>query len=85
MLLQSLKYVRFIPQFTNQTGRGGVRGIFEVDASDRLQAKIDTDFAQLEDTKFDVDYAATDDVTFRLQKDGPSTYGGQVEFAWKFS
>ncbi len=85
VLLQSLKYIRFIPQFTNQTGRGGVRGIFEIDASDRLQAKIDTDFAQLEDTKFDVDYAATDDVTFRLQKDGPSTYGGQVEFAWKFS
>ncbi len=35
--------------------------------------------------KFDIDYAAADDVTFRLQKDGPSTYGGQVEFAWKFS
>lgn len=84
-LLQSLKYVRFIPQFTNQTGRGGVRGIFEIDATEHLQAKIDTNFAQLEDTKFDVDYAATDDVTFRLQKDGPSTYGGQVEFRWKFS
>jgi hypothetical protein len=84
-LLQSLKYVRFIPQFTNQTGRGGVRGIFEVDATEHLQGKIDTNFAHLEDTKFDIDYAATDDVTFRLQKDGPSTYGGQVEFRWKFS
>ncbi len=84
-LLQSLKYVRFIPQFTNQTGRGGVRGIFEVDATEHLQGKIDTNFAHLEDTKFDIDYAATDDVTFRLQKDGPSTYGGQVEVRWKFS
>lgn len=84
-LLQSLKYVRFIPQFTNQTGRGGVRGIFEIDASENLQGKIDTNFAQLEDTKFDVDYAVTDDVTLRLQKDGPSAYGGQVEFCWKFS
>ena len=84
-LLQSLKYVRFIPQFTNQTGRGGVRGIFEVDATEHLQGKIDTNFAHLEDTKFDIDYAATDDVTFRLQKDGPSTYGGQVELSWKFS
>ena len=83
--MQSLKYVRFIPQFTNQTGRGGVRGIFEVDATEHLQGKIDTNFAHLEDTKFDIDYAATDDVTFRLQKDGPSTYGGQVEFRWKFS
>ncbi len=84
-LLQSLKYVRFIPQFTNQTARGGVRGIFEVDATEHLQGKIDTNFAHLEDTKFDIDYSATDDVTFRLQKDGPSTYGGQVEFRWKFS
>lgn len=84
-LLQYLKYVRFIPQFTNQTGRGGVRGIFEVDATEHLQGKIDTNFAHLEDTKFDIDYAATDDVTLQLQKDGPSTYGGQVEFRWKFS
>jgi hypothetical protein len=84
-LLQSLKYVRFIPQFTNQTGRGGVRGIFEIDATEHLQGKIDTNFSHLEDTKFDVDYSATDDVTLRLQKDGPSTYGGQVEFRWKFS
>jgi hypothetical protein len=85
VLLESLKYVRFIPQFSNQTGRGGVRGIFEIDATEHLQGKIDTNFSHLEDTKFDIDYTATDDVTLRLQKDGPSTYGGQVEFRWKFS
>nr|MBP7854650.1 translocation/assembly module TamB domain-containing protein [Candidatus Babeliales bacterium] len=84
-MLQSLKYVRFIPQFTNQTGRGGVRGLFEIDATEHLQGTIDTNFTHLEDTKFDVDYAVADDVTLRLQKDGPSTYGGQVEFRWKFS
>lgn len=84
-LLQSLKYIRFLPQFTSQAGRGGVRGIIEIDASDHLHGKIDTNFAQLEDTKFDIDYLATDDVTLRLQKDGPSTYGGEVEFCWKFS
>ncbi len=39
---------------------------------------------QLEDTKFDVDYAVTDDITLRAQKDGPSTYSGEVEFKWKF-
>lgn len=84
-LLQSLKYIRFLPQFTSQAGRGGVRGIIEIDASDHLHGKIDTNFSQLEDTKFDIDYLATDDVTLRLQKDGPSTYGGEVEFCWKFS
>lgn len=83
-LLQSLKYFRFLPQFTNQAGRGGIRGVFEVDASDHLHGKVDTNFMQLEDTTFDVDYDVTDDVTLRGQKDGPSTYGGEVEFRWKF-
>jgi hypothetical protein len=41
-------------------------------------------FSDIEDIKFDVDYNVTDDVTLRLQKDGPSTYGGEVEFSWKF-
>lgn len=83
-LLKSLRYVRFLPEFTNQAGRGGMRGTIEIDASEHLQAKIDTNFMHIEDTKFDIDYAATDDVTLRLQKDGPSTYGGEVEFRWKF-
>ena len=83
-LLQSFKHFRFLPQFTNQAGRGGMRGVFEIDASDHLHGKIDTNFMQLEDTKFDVDFAVTDDVTLRVQKDGPSTYGGEVELRWKF-
>jgi len=81
-ILQSLKYVRFLPQFESQADRSGMRGIFEIDASQYLHGKIDTNF---KDTKFDVDYSVTDDVTLRLQKDGPSTYGGEVEFRWKFS
>lgn|GEM_PF-833186 len=85
-VLQSLKYVRFLPQFTSQAERGGMRGIFEIDASERLHGKIDTNFStHVEDTRFDIDYDVADDVTLRLQKDGPSTYGGEVEFSWKFS
>lgn len=84
-ILQSLKYIRFLPQFTSQAERGGMRGIFEIDASERLHGKIDTNFTHIEDTRFDVDYDVTDDMTLRLQKDGPSTYGGEVEFSWKFS
>lgn len=84
-IFRSLKYVRFLPQFASQADRGGMRGIFEIDASEHLHGKIDTNFMDIEDTKFDVDYSVTDDVTLRLQKDGPSTYGGEVEFRWKFS
>ena len=84
-LLQPLKYMRFYPQFTNQTGRGGVRGILEIDATDRLHGRIDSNLMQLEDTKFEVDYSLTDDITVRAIKDGPSAYGGEVEMRWKFS
>ena len=85
VILKSFKYVRFLPEFTNQFGRGGMRGVFEINASDNLHGKINTNFSQIEDTKVDIDYDVTDDVTVRLQKDGPSTYGGEVEFGWKFS
>ena len=84
-LLQSFKNVRIFPQFTNQTGRGGVRGVVEVDATDRLHGRIDSNLMQLEDTIFEADYLLTDDVTMRAIKDGPSTYGGEVEMRWKFS
>lgn len=84
-LLQSFKNIRIFPQFTNQTGRGGVRGVVEIDATDRLQGRIDSNLMQLEDTIFEADYLVTDDVTLRAIKDGPSTYGGEVEMRWKFS
>ena len=83
-LMESLSSFRFLPKFTDQSGRGGMRGVFEIDASDHLHAKIDTDFIHLEDTRFDVDFDIADDLTFRVQKDGPSTYGGEIEFRWKF-
>ncbi len=85
VILKSMKYVRFLPQFTSQADRGGMRGIFEIDASENLHGKIDANFEKLEDTKVDIDYDVTDDIKLRLQKDGPSTYGGEVEFRWKFS
>lgn len=85
LILKSMKYVRFLPQFTSQADRGGMRGIFEIDASENLHATIDTNFLQIEDTKVDIDYDLTDDIKFRLQKDVPNTYGGEVEFRWKFS
>lgn len=84
-LLKPFKRVRIMPQFSNQSGRGGVRGILEIDVTDKLSGRIDSNFAQLEDTQFEVNYAATDEVTFRVLKDGPSTYGGEVEMRWSFN
>jgi len=83
-LFEPLKYVRFYPQLDNQQGRGGMRGIIEINATDRLRGKIDSNFFQLEDTKFEVDYDVSDAVTARLVRDGPATYGGEVEMRWKW-
>lgn len=83
-LLKPFKRIRFIPQFTNQTGRGGMRGVIEADVTEKLSGRIDSNFMQLEDTQFEVNYAATDEITFRVLKDGPSTYGGEVEMKWSF-
>jgi hypothetical protein len=84
-LLKPFKRIRFIPQFTNQTGRGGMGGIIEIDATEKLSGRIDSNFMQLEDTKFEINYAATDEITFRALKDGPSGYGGEVEMRWSFN
>ena len=84
-LLKPFKRVRFIPQFTNQTGRGGMGGIIEVDATEKLSGRIDSNFMHLEDTKFEINYAATDEITFRALKEGSSGYGGEVEMRWSFN
>lgn len=83
-LLRPFKYVRFFPQFTNQVTGGGMRGVLEVDVTDRLQARIDSNIPQFEDTRFEVDYALTDDITIRGVRDKPSMYGGEVEMRWRF-
>ncbi len=83
-LLEPLKYVRFYPQLDNQQGRGGMRGIIEINPTDRLHGKINSNFFQLEDTKFEVDYDINDVVTARAMRDGPATYGGELEMRWKW-
>lgn len=83
-LLEPFKYVRFYPQLDNQQGRGGMRGIIEINPTDRLHGKINSNFFQLEDTKFEVDYDINDMVTARAMRDGPATYGGEMEMRWKW-
>ena len=84
-LLKPLQGVRFIPQFSNQSGRGGMRMVVEADITEKLSGRLDSNFMQIEDTRFEVDYAATDEITFKVLKDGPSTFGGEVEMRWTFN
>ena len=61
-----------------------MRGIIEINPTDRLHGKINSNFFQLEDTKFEVEYDINDMVTARAMRDGPATYGGEMEMRWKW-
>lgn len=83
-LLAPLKNIRIVPSFTDQSGRGGLRGAIEIDVNDQLHGLIQKNFSQLEDTKFEVEYLLSDDVTVRGIKDEHNDLGGEVEMRWKF-
>ncbi|MBT3455685.1 hypothetical protein HN446_01340 [bacterium] len=83
-LLKPLKSVRLVPKFSDQTGRGGLRGAVEIDVSDRLRALVEKNFSLSEDTRFEVEYLLTDEVGLKAVKDERGDLGGEIEMRWKF-
>lgn len=82
-LFKPLDHVRFVPSFSDETGRGGLKGAVEIDVNDRLRASIQKNFSLTEDTKLEIDYAITDDVSVRLIKDERGDLGGEFEIRLK--
>lgn len=82
-ILKPLDHIKFIPSFSDETGRGGLRGAVEIDVNDRLRALIQKNFSLSEDTKVEVDYAITDDISIRGIKDERGDLGGEIEIRWK--
>jgi hypothetical protein len=82
-LLGSL-HINLVPSFTDQTGRGGLRGVLEITVDDRWRAVIQKNFSLTEDTKFELEYLFSDDITFRAIRDERRDLGGEVEMRWKF-
>ena len=76
--------VAFVPSFTDQTARGGLRGGIEITAYDRWRALIQKNFSLTEDTRFELEYAVTDDVTARCTRDERRDIAGEIEMRWKF-
>jgi hypothetical protein len=76
--------VQLIPNFTQQSGRGGLRGALEVTINDSWRALIEKNFSLSEDTRFELEYKLSDDITFRLLRDERCDIGGEVEMKWKF-
>ena len=83
-LIEPLKHIRFIPAFSDQSGRGGFRGSIEIDVNDQLRAMIQKNFSLSEDTKLEVEYFLSDDITVRGMRDERGDFGGEVEMRWKF-
>lgn len=80
----SLKKIRLIPQFSDQTGRGGMRGTLEIDITDYLHALFQKNFTLSEDTRFEVEYIISDDMSIRAVKDERGDIGGELEMRFKF-
>jgi hypothetical protein len=83
-LKDSLKKIRLVPRFSDQAGRGGVRGAIEIDVSDRLHAMIQKNFSLPEDTRFEVEYIISDDISVKGVKDERGDIGGELEMRFKF-
>ncbi len=83
-LLPSLKNVHFVPSFSDQTGRGGLRATLEVDINDRWHAAVQKNFGLSEDTRFEVEYMMSDDISLKACRDEHRDISGEVGLRWRF-
>jgi|GEM_PF-3180753 len=83
-LFSPLKNLRITPRFSDQTGRGGLRGALTIDVNDRLRGIIEQNFSLSEDTLIEVEYDLSDDARVRAIKDERGDLGGEIEGRWKF-
>ncbi len=81
---EPLKSVRLVPKFSDQTGRGGLRGALEIDVTDRLKASIQQNFSLTEDTRIDISYALSDEANIKATKDERGDVGCEVEMKWRW-
>ena len=81
---EGLRRIKFVPRFTNQTGRGGFKGVLEIEVSKKLRATIEKNFSLTEDVAFGFDYAIADDVSVQAGIDERGDLGAQVEMRFKF-
>lgn len=83
-LFKPFDHIHLVPSFTDQTGRGGLRGAIEIDVTDRLHAVIQKNFSLTEDTRVEVEYLLSDDISVRAIRNERRDVGGEVEMRWKF-
>lgn len=82
-LTRPLRYVQIAPNFTDQSARGGIKGIFSVDLNEQLHAQIQKNFNLQEDFSFYLQYLLSDDVNVKVVKDQRGEIGSEVEVRLK--
>jgi hypothetical protein len=82
-LTRPLRYLQITPDFTDQSGRGGIKGTISVDIDKRFHAKIHKNFNLQEDFAFQVEYLLSDDINLRVMKDQRGDLGSEVEVKFK--
>lgn len=84
-LTKPLEYIQITPQFSNQTGRGGIKATLSIDVNPQLHAHMQKDFSLQEDLAIDVEYFLSDDINIRIAKDARGDVGAEAEVRCKFS
>jgi len=81
-LSKTLKYVQIAPDFTDQSGKGGLRGSISVNLSDQLRAQVQKNLTK-EDFSAQLEYQLSDDINLKVVKDQRGELGSEVEFRLK--
>jgi|GEM_PF-3484325 len=82
-ITKPLKYVQISPNFTDQSGRGGVKGVVSVDLNKQLHAQIQKNFTLQEDWDLQVEYMLSDDINIKGVRDQRGEVGAEVEVRLK--
>jgi hypothetical protein len=83
-LFKPLGTVRFVPSFTDQSSRGGIRGSLALEVNDRLRGIIKQNFELPQDVLLEVEYDLSDEARIRAIKDERGDLGAEIEASWKF-
>lgn len=78
-----LKYIQVTPDFTDQSGRGGVKGTISIDVNKRLHGLIQKNFTMQDDLAFQIEYFLSDDFNIKAIKDAREDIGVELELVYK--
>jgi len=82
-ITKPFKYVQITPNFSDQAGRGGIKGIVSIDLNEQMHAQIQKNFNLQEDFSAQFEYLLSDDINIKVVKDYRGELGSEVEVRLK--